>query len=142
MPGMSLHVVDVARGKPAQGMRVEIFRLQPQPERLASGQLAANGTLEDPIVVVDSKGKFLRSFGKGLNPMSHGIRFDPAGNLWTVDAHTSMVRKFTPEGALLMTLGTPGQASANTASAANSGPHFQVSNLEKVFEFCNMPKPH
>jgi hypothetical protein len=35
---------------------------------------------------------------------------------------------------------TPGQTS--TASAANSGPHFQVSNLEKVSEFCNMAKPH
>ena len=38
------------------------------------------GTLEDPIVVVDSKGKFLRSFGKGLDPMSHGIKIDPAGH--------------------------------------------------------------
>lgn len=35
-----------------------------------------------------------------------------------------------------------GQTGANTASAANSGPHFQVSNLEKVSEFCNMSQPH
>ncbi len=63
---------------------------------------AKKGTLEDPIVVVDATGHFLRSFGKGLDPMSHGIKVDPAGNLWTVDAHTSMVRKFTPAGKLLL----------------------------------------
>lgn len=37
---------------------------------------------------------------------------------------------------------TAGQAGASTESAASSGPRFQVSNLEKVSEFCNMPKPH
>jgi outer membrane protein assembly factor BamB len=60
------------------------------------------GTLQDPVVVVDSKGKFLRAFGKGMNPMAHGIKIDPAGNVWTIDAHTSMVRKFTPQGKLLL----------------------------------------
>ncbi len=59
-------------------------------------------TLQDPIVVVDSKGGFLRSFGKGLDPMPHGIEIDPAGNVWTVDAHTSIVRKLTPRGDLLL----------------------------------------
>jgi len=59
-------------------------------------------TLQDPIVVIDPKGSVLRSFGKGLDPMPHGIEFDPAGNLWTVDAHTSIVRKLTPQGDLLL----------------------------------------
>lgn len=59
-------------------------------------------TLQDPIVVIDSKGRVLRTFGKGLDPMPHGIEIDPAGNLWTVDAHTSMVRKLTPLGELLL----------------------------------------
>ena len=59
-------------------------------------------TLQDPIVAVDAKGNVLRSFGKGLDPMPHGIEIDPAGNLWTVDAHTSTVRKLTPEGETLL----------------------------------------
>ena len=59
-------------------------------------------TLQDPVVVIDSKGNLLRSFGKGLDPMPHGIEIDPAGNLWAVDAHTSMVRKLTPQGELLL----------------------------------------
>ena len=33
---------------------------------------------------------------------SHGIRIDPAGDVWTLDAHTSMVFKFTPEGKKLL----------------------------------------
>ena len=56
----------------------------------------------DPIVVLDSKGKFLRSWGKGMYTMPHSIRVDPAGNVWTVDAHTSMIFKFTPKGKKLL----------------------------------------
>ena len=47
MPGLSLHVVDVARGAPAQGMRVEVFH---GATRIAEGHLGANGTLDLPIV--------------------------------------------------------------------------------------------
>lgn len=56
----------------------------------------------DPVVVLDSKGNFLRSWGKGMFTMPHGIRIDPAGNVWTIDARTSMIFKFTPEGKKLL----------------------------------------
>jgi len=56
----------------------------------------------DPIVVLNSKGNLLRSWGKGMYTMPHGIRVDPAGNVWTIDAHTSMIFKFTPEGKKLL----------------------------------------
>jgi len=56
----------------------------------------------DPIVVLDAKGNFLRSWGKGMFTIPHGIRIDPDGNVWTLDAHTSMVLKFTPEGKKLL----------------------------------------
>jgi DNA-binding beta-propeller fold protein YncE len=56
----------------------------------------------DPVVVVDQKGSLIRSWGKGMFKTPHGIRVDPAGNVWTVDAHTSMVYKFTPEGKTLL----------------------------------------
>lgn len=49
MSGLSVHVVDVARGRPAEGMRVEIFALDPERRLLAEGVLAANGALEHPI---------------------------------------------------------------------------------------------
>lgn len=56
----------------------------------------------DPIVVVDQTGNLIRSWGKGMFKTPHGIRVDPAGNVWTVDAKTSMVYKFTPEGKTLL----------------------------------------
>ena len=56
----------------------------------------------DPIVVVDRQGTFVRSWGKGLFKTPHGIRVDPAGNVWTVDAGSSMVYKFTPQGQKLL----------------------------------------
>ncbi len=56
----------------------------------------------DSIIVSDSNGIVLRSFGKGLFEYSHSIRLDADGNVWAVDAMTSMVYKFSPEGELLL----------------------------------------
>lgn len=46
---ISVHVVDVTRGLPAIGMKVEIFQLG-TPEPIATGTLSSQGTLEHPIV--------------------------------------------------------------------------------------------
>jgi hypothetical protein len=56
----------------------------------------------DPVIVLDAKGKLLRSWGKGMYTMPHSIRIDPEGNVWTVDARTSMIFKFTSEGKKLL----------------------------------------
>jgi DNA-binding beta-propeller fold protein YncE len=71
----------------------------------------------DPVLLFDTDGNLLRSFGAGMIAWPHGIHVDPDGNLWITDAWASgaedtghAVLKFTPEGELLMTLGTPGQA--------------------------------
>src|SRR5882672_605767 len=56
----------------------------------------------DPVVVLDAKGNLLRSWGKGMFKIPHGIRLDPSGNVWTVDANTSMVYQFTSEGKKLL----------------------------------------
>lgn len=56
----------------------------------------------DPIVVLDPQGNFIHSWGEGMFKIPHGIRIDPANNVWTVDSNTSMVYKFTPEGKLLL----------------------------------------
>ena len=58
----------------------------------------------DPVVVLDPQGKVLRSWGKGMFTIPHGIRIDPDGNVWTVDAHTSMLYKFTPNGRKLLAI--------------------------------------
>ncbi len=56
----------------------------------------------DPVVVLDRNGKFIRSWGRGMYNTPHGIRLDAAGNVWTVDANTSDVYKFTAEGKKLL----------------------------------------
>lgn len=56
----------------------------------------------DPVVVLAPDGRVLRSWGKGLFTMPHGIRIDPAGNVWAVDAHTSKIYKFNAAGGLLL----------------------------------------
>lgn len=57
---------------------------------------------EDAVVVIDAKGKILRSWGKGLYANPHSIRLDPDGNVWTVDSGSSVVLKFTPQGKQLL----------------------------------------
>ena len=47
--GISIHAVDVASGRPAQGLRVEIWRIDPDSLRIADGRLGANGVLDHPV---------------------------------------------------------------------------------------------
>lgn len=47
--GISIHAVDVASGRPAQGLRVEIWRIDPDLLRIAEGRLSANGVLDHPV---------------------------------------------------------------------------------------------
>jgi 5-hydroxyisourate hydrolase len=51
--GISLHAVDVARGVPAQGMRVELWALEPARRLVAEGGLGPNGQLDHPSVQGD-----------------------------------------------------------------------------------------
>jgi DNA-binding beta-propeller fold protein YncE len=63
----------------------------------------------DPVTVVDTSGKVLRSWGRGMFAIPHSIRIDPQGNVWTVDSSSSQVHKFTSLGEKLMTIEVGGQ---------------------------------
>ena len=63
----------------------------------------------DPVIVVNREGKVLRSWGTGMFKIPHSIRIDPKGNIWTVDAASSLVFQFTPEGKKLMEISVGGQ---------------------------------
>jgi DNA-binding beta-propeller fold protein YncE len=63
---------------------------------------------EPPVVVFDRDGKYLRSWGEGLVKKAHGLRIDREQSVWTTDVGHHLVRKFSPEGTLLMTLGRHG----------------------------------
>lgn len=65
---------------------------------------------EHPVMVFDKDGNFLRSFGKGtFSERTHGIFIGPDGSVFCADDGTHTITKFTPEGKLLMTIGTPGK---------------------------------
>jgi streptogramin lyase len=67
------------------------------------------GDKADPVIAVDKEGRVLHSFGKGLYKIPHAIRLDPAGNVWTVDAGSSTVIKFSPTGEKLLQIDVGGQ---------------------------------
>jgi DNA-binding beta-propeller fold protein YncE len=69
------------------------------------------GDTADPVVVVNRDGNVVRSWGAGLYVMPHAIRIDPQGNVWTTDAASSNVIKFTPSGTKLMEIAVGGQPS-------------------------------
>lgn len=76
--------------------------------------LLQRGDKADPIVVVDPGGNVVRSWGKGLFELPHYIRIDPEGNVWAIDAHSSVVYKFTPDGRQLLKIAVGGQAAGPT----------------------------
>jgi sugar lactone lactonase YvrE len=57
----------------------------------------------------DAKGSYIRSFGDKLFTRAHGLRIDRDGNLWAGDVGAHTVRKFSSDGALLLTIGTAGE---------------------------------
>ena len=68
---------------------------------------------EPPILKFDQKGKLLKAWGAGMFNFPHGACVDREGNLWVTDARGSggkghTVTRFSPDGAVLMTLGKAG----------------------------------
>ena len=71
--------------------------------------LLQRGDKADPVIVLDSDGRIVRSWGKGMFSTPHAIRVGPQGNVWTTDAASSMVYKFSPEGKLLLKIEVGGR---------------------------------
>jgi len=82
--------------------------------------IASNGKIYEvqrgpksaPVLVLDAHGHVLRSWGElgaGQYTVPHSIRLDPEGNVWTVDAATSRIVKYSPSGRRLMSIDVGGQ---------------------------------
>jgi DNA-binding beta-propeller fold protein YncE len=63
-----------------------------------------------PFFEFDENGTFIRAFGDGLFTRAHGVRLDGDGNIWATDVGAHVVYKLNPQGQVLLTLGTKGQA--------------------------------
>ena len=86
---------------------------------------------ENPVIVYDRQGNFLRTWGKGdFSMRTHGIYVAPNGTIFATDDGNHTVRQFTPEGRLLMTMGTlnvpsdTGYDGKTTGSIKHAGPPF------------------
>ena len=74
---------------------------------------------EHPMIIFESDGSFVDSWGKDLFSRAHGVTVGPDGMLYCVDDGDHSVRKCTPDGEVLMTIGTP-----NEPAPAHSGQPF------------------
>lgn len=72
---------------------------------------------EHPMMVFEPDGEFCASWGEGLISRAHGVTIGPDDSVYCTEDTGHTVRKFTPDGELLMTLGTPGGASATGATS-------------------------
>jgi len=86
------------------------------------------GPANPPILEFDPSGKLLKGFGAGLFAYNHGFTMDDTGNLWVTDVNDQetilgmparnaagaligqQALKLSPDGKVLLTLGTPGVA--------------------------------
>jgi DNA-binding beta-propeller fold protein YncE len=124
------------------------FGLQPQPGWPASASAVRHrdvaGVAVGPdgnvylftrndgqVAVFDRAGRFVSSFGRGLFSMPHGVTVDDEGCVYCIDSGDSTVRKFSPSGELLMTLGAP-NAEADTGWSAHSGEPIEIHDVERV----------
>lgn len=83
------------------------------------------GSDVDPVLLMNPEGEVVRSFGAGSLLWPHGMDVDHEGNIWVADARSAtaselerfpnsagkghVVIKFSPEGEVLMVLGTRGE---------------------------------
>ena len=65
---------------------------------------------DHPMIVFDSEGNFLDSWGEGLFTRPHGVTYAPDDTLYCTDDYGHVVRKCTLDGEVLMTIGEPGKA--------------------------------
>lgn len=79
------------------------------------------GRTHPPILKFDRSGKLLKSWGQGMIPWPHGFHVDRDGFIWATDAPIpsdargedgkgQQVFKFSPDGELVLALGTAGVA--------------------------------
>ncbi|MDA0335333.1 MAG: peptidyl-alpha-hydroxyglycine alpha-amidating lyase family protein [bacterium] len=77
----------------------------------SKGQVYVFNRGTHPMLVLDRDGNVESWWGDGVFGNPHGVTIGPDDSVFCVDNGDSTVRKFTPDGKLLMTLGTPNQPS-------------------------------
>jgi peptidylamidoglycolate lyase len=77
-----------------------------------------------PVLEFDAQGRFVRGLREGTQTRAHSIRVDASDNIWLVDSADATVTKLSPQGEVLLTLGTKGVSGRGAEAAAT--PLFDV----------------
>ena len=72
---------------------------------------------EIPVIIFDRDGRFQCSWGEGLFARPHGITIGPDDAVYITDDLDHTVKKFTPDGTLLLTFGKSGGPSDTGATS-------------------------
>jgi len=74
----------------------------------ASDQIWIFTRSQPPVQVYRTDGTFIRAWGERTIGNAHHIKIDHEGFIWLADIGKHVVRKFSPQGEVLLTLGTEG----------------------------------
>jgi DNA-binding beta-propeller fold protein YncE len=74
---------------------------------------------QHPVAIFSAQGDFISSWGESVFVRPHGITIGPDDAVYCVDDLDHTVKKFTPEGQLILTLGTSGQFSDTGATTVD-----------------------
>lgn len=69
---------------------------------------SCSGRSEPPLLKYDPSGRILLAWGEGMFEFPHGLYVHDDGTVWTADQLGHTVYKFSPEGELLLTIGSRG----------------------------------
>ena len=64
---------------------------------------------EHAVIIFDRDGNFLSTWDEGAFARPHGLTIGADGFLYCTDDYDHTVKKFTPDGKCLLTIGTPGK---------------------------------
>jgi NHL repeat len=106
-PPLQLKLTEFAISAPSSAWKIEMASSVAVDSK-GLIYILQRGADADPVIVVDRHGRIVRSWGRGLYKIPHSIRIDGEGSVWTVDAGSSMVYKFSPEGKQLLEINVGG----------------------------------
>jgi sugar lactone lactonase YvrE len=96
-PAVELKLTELSISPPRSGWKIEMAS-SVAVDRNGLIYVLQRGSDAEPVIVVDRQGRVVRSWGRGLYKIPHSIRIDGDGSVWTVDAGSSMVYKFSADG--------------------------------------------
>ena len=96
-PALQLKLTELEISPPGSGWKIEMAS-SVAVDRNGLIYVLQRGPDADPVIEVDREGQVVRSWGRGLYKIPHSIRIDGDGGIWTVDAGSSMVYKFSADG--------------------------------------------